>query len=252
MKITQELQSQFEERFSQCETYVGLIEGLDSALKNGNLSIAGTTRFVVSTDQQRILYSGVYLHLYNLVEATMTSCLELVSKAVTEETKWRVKDLSEDLKREWVKYVAQTNLPLANPERRLEYALALCDHLLSALPVEPFEIAKGGTGNWHEDEIYRIARRVGFELKVETSTLQGVKKPVRDGLGAMKLVVEMRNKLAHGAISFVECSRNDTPQDLRNLLHSVRDYMRDVVASFSQYVIEHQYLNEKSRPSRAS
>ena len=82
--------------------------------------------------------------------------------------------------------------------------------------------------------------------------MKAITKPVRDDLGAMKLIKEMRNKLAHGSISFVECSRNDTPMNLRELFESVRNYMRAVVASFSQYVIEHQYLNEKSRPQRAS
>lgn len=251
MKIAQELQKQFEERVLQCETYLDLIEALDSALKNGSMEIVGTTRFKISIDQQRILYSGVYLHLYNLVEATMTSCLELVSKAVTDEPKWQVKDLSEHLRKEWVKHVAQPNLFL-NEKNRLDNALTLCDHLLSSLPIEEFEIAKGGGGNWHDGEISKIAKRVGFKLKIKPPVMKAITRPLRDDLGAMKLIKEMRNKLAHGSISFVECSRNDTPMNLRELFESVRDYMRAVVASFSQYVIEHQYLNEKSRPQRAS
>ena len=106
MKIVQELENQFEERVSQCETYLHLIEELDSALKNGVMEIVGTPRLKISVEQRRILYSGVYLHLYNLIEATMTSCLELVSKAVTDDPKWQVKDLSEHLRKEWVKHVA--------------------------------------------------------------------------------------------------------------------------------------------------
>ncbi len=245
-----DLMAMFDERFAQCETYLDFIEGVDDAIKRGVPRIGGRDGLVISTDQQRILYSVVYLHLYNLVEATVTACLESISKTAISDGNWKVHELSTDMRKEWVKHIARTNLE-TNADNRLTDALVLCEHLVASLPVGPFDIKAGGGGNWNDDEISKIAKRIGFTLRLKRSSLTGIKKPVRDEMGAMKLIMIMRNRLAHGSISFVECSQNDTPTDLRDLSKNVGAYLRDVVTSFSQFIAEHKFLLPEARPQLA-
>ena len=237
----------FEERYSECSAYLDFLEGLDSAIQNGTPKIGGEDGFTISPDQQRILYSSVYLQLYNLVEATITACLEAVSRTAMTNANWRVEDLSSELRREWVRHTARTGLA-TNPRNRLDDALVLCNHLVAALPVGSFDIERGGGGNWNEEKIRGIAKQVGIPLKLKRTSKTGVQKIVRDDMGAMKLIMSMRNKLAHGSISFVECSRNDTPSDLRTISENIGAYLRDVVTSFSQYIIDHHFLRPESRP----
>jgi hypothetical protein len=149
------------------------------------------------------------------------------------------------MRREWVKQVARTSVEMG-PDKRLEQAIVLCDHLVSALPVGPFDIEKGGGGNWHDGEIARIATRIGCELRVSRRAKAGINRPIRNDLGAMGLVVSLRNALAHGNISFGECGQYDTAADLRRLAKSVEVYLREVVAAFGKYIEEQRYL----RPGR--
>jgi hypothetical protein len=76
-------------------------------------------------------------------------------------------------------------------------------------------------------------------------------RPIRDDLGAMALIVSLRNKLAHGSLSFAECGQNDTPDELSVLADGIANYLRAVVAAFVRYLEEHQYLRPERRPESA-
>lgn len=76
-----------------------------------------------------------------------------------------------------------------------------------------------------------------------------VKKPVRNDLGALGLIVSLRNKLAHGSLSFAECGQDDTPEELEALADGIGKYLRVVVAAFETYVNEYLYLRPESRPN---
>jgi hypothetical protein len=244
-----ELSERFEERFSEILAYLDFLENVQTAVQSGVPQLGGEDGLVVTTLQQRILYSGVYLQLYNLVESTMTGCLDAVSKAAIQQAHWGPADLSTELRREWVKYVARTHVEMGS-DKRLEKAILLCDHLVSALPVGPFDIEKGGGGNWDDGEIHRVALRIGFDLKVSKRSFKDVKKIVRDDLGSMALIVSLRNKLAHGSMSFAECGRFDTVNDLKQISKRVAAYLREVVEAFITYIKEHKYLRPEVRPQQ--
>src|ERR1700685_2618871 len=125
------LNQTFEERLQEIETYLDLLEALERQVQKGFPEIGGGA---VYAQPQKILYSSVYLQLYNLVEATVTWCVDAVCAAAAHGGRWRPGDLSEALRREWVRYMARTHVDL-NHENRLECAVSLCDSLIQALPV---------------------------------------------------------------------------------------------------------------------
>ena len=63
-----ELSERFEERFSEILAYLDFLENVQTAVQSGVPQLGGEDGPVVTTLQQRILYSGVYLQLYNLAE----------------------------------------------------------------------------------------------------------------------------------------------------------------------------------------
>ncbi|HEY1604710.1 MAG TPA: MAE_28990/MAE_18760 family HEPN-like nuclease [Allosphingosinicella sp.] len=247
--MADDLLSRFDERSDEISVYLDFLDGVETLVKSGvpRLGADGPT---ITTQQQRILYSSVYLQLYNLVEATIVGSLDAVSKAAMERASYVPADLSDDMRREWVRYLARTNVEMG-PDKRLERAIALCDHLVAALPVKAFDIDKGGGGNWHEGEIRKIADRIGCTLRLSRKATEGISRPIRNELGAMGLVVSLRNALAHGNISFVECGQYDTAADLRILVESVRTYLREVVAAFGSYIEERWYLRPERRSAAA-
>jgi hypothetical protein len=238
----------FEERSAEINSYLELLQGIEDEARNGppRIGEAGT---VITTQQQRILYSCVYLQLYNLVEATIVRCLEGVTDSALSSGAWLPGDLSHELRREWVRTTARTHIEL-NHENRLRHALDLCAHLVDALPVSGFKFEKSG-GSWDDDEIEAIADRLGFDLRLSVATRSNIKRPFRDDLGALRLVKKLRNKLAHGSISFVECGENHSVSELRDLTTKTAAYLREVVAAFDNFIVTHAFLIPARRPADA-
>ena len=103
--------------------------------------------------------------------------------------------------------------------------------------------------NWDDDEIKAITDRLGLELRISPQVYSAVKRPFRDDKGPLALVKYLRNRLAHGSLSFAECGDGITVNELRDLKQRTSDYLREVVAAFRQYLDEHQYLVQDRRPA---
>lgn len=241
-----DLGTAFEERLREIDAYLALLDGVEEAARSGPPRL-GSSGALITTQQQRILYSGVFLQLYNLVEATIVRCIDAVTRAAIESGNWNPNDLTSKLRREWVRSTARTHIDL-NYENRLESALLLCTRLVEELPLKGFRVEIGGGGNWDDKAIESIVSRLGFELRVTQATNSGIKRPFRDDLGPLSLVKKFRNHLAHGTISFAECGDNVTVGELRDLTNRTSDYLREVVAAFESYISGYEYLQPAKRP----
>jgi hypothetical protein len=237
----------FEERLGEINSYLELLEQIEAAARSGPPRI-GEGGSPITTQQQKILYSSVFLQLYNLVEATVVKCLDAVTSAALVDGTWNAGDLTTELRREWVRVTARTHVDL-NYEHRLQSALVLCEHLVQSLPVSGFAVDKGGGGNWDDGTIEAVAGRLGCRLVVASDTYSAVKRPFMDDLGPLGLVKRRRNLLAHGSISFVECGENLTASELRDLSDRISKYLREVVDAFQSYINGYEYLIPARRPA---
>jgi hypothetical protein len=237
----------FQERLAEVEAYLEFLAAMELRAQDGPPRLEGA-KHPITAQQQRILYSSVYLQLYNLVESTMSRCIEAVTEAARESNRWLPSDLSQSLRREWVRVMARTHEEL-NPDHRLESALRLCDHLVSALPVAEFAIDKGGGGNWDDQAIEAISKRLGFQLIVSEPVYSAVKRRFQDDLGPLALVKQLRNRLAHGSISFAQCAEDVTVARLVDLKTKTVDYLREVVGCFNAYLDSFEYLLAERRPA---
>jgi len=229
-----------EERLREVESYLGFLRSIEKATTSGPPRLAGSDE-PITAEQQRILYSSIYLQLYNLVEATITRCLDFVTVAALNTKKLKPGELSEKLKREWVREVARTHVDM-NYESRLESALSLCNHLVEQLPVTSFKITKGA-GNWDDTEIEDISKRLGCTLAVPQEVFKAAKRPFRNEKGALALIKWLRNQLAHGEISFAQCSEGVTVEELERLTHLTAKYLKGVTASFEAYVTAEGFMH---------
>lgn len=236
----------FEERLAEVNTYLDFLVSLDEQTKRGPPRLEGA-REAITAEQQRILYSSVYLHLYNLVESTMTRCIEEVAQATHSAGCWVPKDLNLALRKEWVRLKARTHTDLT-PEHRLASALNLFEDLVVHKPLSEFEFERGGGGNWDDDAIQKMSERLGCNLTIEKS-YSAIKRPGRDGLKPLSLVKELRNSLAHGKISFAECAQNSSVGELLELREKTALYLREVVISFIDYLIKFEFLLPQHRPT---
>jgi hypothetical protein len=120
--------------------------------------------------------------------------------------------------------------------------------LVSALPITTFEIDKGGGGNWDDSSIENISKRLGFEMTVSHPVYSAVKRPFRDDLGPLSLIKDLRNRLAHGSISFAECAENETVGGLIELKEKTVSYLEEVVKCFNASIDSFEYLLPERRP----
>ncbi len=76
-----------------------------------------------------------------------------------------------------------------------------------------------------------------------------MKRPFRDDLGALALVKVLRNKLAHGSISFAECAGDLSVCRIDDLKVKVVAYLREVIRCFSEYLAAYEYILPERRPA---
>lgn len=243
-----ELENRFQDRVGEVESYFSLLIALDKAAQNGTPKLNATDE-VIRPEQIKILHSSAYLQLYNLVESTMSDCIDSVAKAAKEDSRWKPGDLSKELRQEWVRFISRPHDNL-NGDNRLAKAVELCDYLVDSLPVKNFMIEKGGGGNWDDKAIEEfIKKRLGFTTPINQAISGSVKiERFRDKTGALELIKKLRNKLAHGHISFVQCSESGTVLELSELKNLTKDYLNEVVKLFSEYISSFHFLDESHRP----
>lgn len=234
--LTSDLEAFFSERRDEVRAYLELLKNIEEETKAGVPRLARTQRSI-TPDQAKILISNLYLQLYNLVEATVTSCL----KTVTDEVQARgilPSELSWEMRREWTKSVARTHEEMG-PEKRLEAALDLSSQLMGQLPLSEFRIDSGGGGNWDDTAIEKLFSRLGASSMVSADTMTSAKRHIKDDLGSLALVKNRRNGLAHGSLSFVDCGGEMLYPDMERLTETVIAYLSEVVQSFVDFADGH-------------
>lgn len=241
------LREDYNERLGEVDAYLIIVTGIEHALNEGTPFLRGAAGAMIPVTplQQRLLYAGVYLHLYNLVEATISRCVAAVERAATAGGTRQVGDLSRSLRAEWVKSTAKTAEALG-PDVRLEAAVALCESLVAMLPIT-LSIRQGGGGNWDDVQIKRFCERIGVSLQLQPATFSAVKRPFRDDQGPIKTIVTLRNKLAHGVMSFSECGSGVSSTRLQELRDLTASYLSEVVDAFERFIDGQEYLEPARR-----
>lgn len=237
----------FLEKVAEIDEYISLLKEIEEQSKSGPPKLEGSAH-VITVKQRKILYSSVYLQLYNLVESTITLLLEKVAVYANNGGSRSPADLNERLLKEWVRSKAKTHVDL-NFENRLTNALELCQHLVQSLPVLEFSIEKGGGGNWDDAAIEKISQRIGCNLAIQAAILGKIKRKIKDDMGPMSLVKSYRNRLAHGKLTFSECSENVTVSELDELKTMTTDYLTDVIDSYKNFIDTFEFLKPDRRPA---
>ena len=238
------LSQSFEERLQEIDAYLDLLDAFERQTQNGPPQIGGGP---ITAQQQKILYSAVYLHLYNLVEATMVWCLEAVAAAAAKDGQWLPADLTDELRREWIRTTGRTHTEL-NSDNRLTTTIELCNLLIESVPISEWKFERRGAGSWDDHQIEDMAGRIGCPMYFTPQAISGIKRKIRDDKTALALIRDFRNRLAHGSLSFTECGDGATVIDLRMIKEWTADYLRQVVDAFEQFIDSHGFITSAKRP----
>jgi hypothetical protein len=236
----------FKDRIQEIDAYLDFLHDIEVEIKTSG---APKMRHggVVTPMQQKVLYSNVYLHLYNLTESTINKICDDLTKEITKDEKWYPVDLSDSIRDEWIKFYLKANENL-NKQNSLKGSQKMFEHLTSGSPLQNWEISKGGGGNWHDEDIYDFSKRLGCDLNLTPEINRSIKSPIRDNKGALKLITKLRNDLAHGNISFGECGNGIDVSFLRDLRNRVVIFLQAVIDAFKNFIANYLYLKVEKRP----
>lgn len=230
----------FHERCAELDDYIAFLRNMSEIVREGALRNADGSS-LMTPSQQRVLFSSVYVQLYNMVESTVSLCLARLCE-VLEGSGHIPGSWSDDVRREWLRWALKTHEALS-PDNRLNTSCDIVALLLAGGPVGRVAIEKGGGGNWDDEEIFNFfKKRLGCPLRLSRSVQKGIKEKLRDGLGCLKVVRDYRNKLAHGNITFGECAAGLTVGELEGIAQRTKDYLAEVIDSFSEYLESESFL----------
>ena len=225
----------FYDRINDIESYFELVDQIEKAVGSGGASLnVNGSKYNIKPNQQKIMYSGIYLHLYNLIESTISLLIEAIEKHASEEIGNNVSLLTENMRALYVKSVTTAKGNLSD-EKRLEKALDLFEQVLNIKPVT-IKIPLGGGGNWGFTEINAFSKQIGVILNFDPELKAKINKRFRDDKKPIRLIKEIRNKLAHGSLSFTECGQDHVASEFRELINIVKEFLEAVIEHYNTFI----------------
>ncbi len=259
------LQDDFNDRKKEIESYIQLLEHVDATMQKGTivLSIRGESRnvqnsearkeeYVITPTQQKIMFSCLYLQLYNLIESTVIACISQLEKEIKGITVQNWLRLNNDIRQELIRSWAKQNLNGLH-DNQSHAVKELVDIMLEYNSGLPFFMDKRQNGgNWSDKEIEDFAKCIGMKLDIDPNVYKSAKTHVigkseinamYNNLAGLELVKKFRNELAHGEVSFVQCGERLSLLELKNITKIVFDYLQNVIDCFENFVNKKEYYS---------
>jgi len=225
-----EVREDLNKRVQEIDAYLDLIEQIDRG--SSALSNRAGERYHIDVTTQQVLKASVYLHLYNLVESTVSACLREAAQAI-ERRGLGFGSLTSEWRRSWLRSIGQTAQAMT-PENRLVKTLEACQIVSDGTPIE-FEPKV--PGNLDDTRIEKLAGRHGIDLShIPQSVRQGVKQAIVNNDGVLQVVRKRRNELAHGLATFGDCGRSVTVPELVSYRSATVAYLVAVVDQFETFI----------------
>lgn len=231
-----ELQDSIAGRKEEFDTHFGLAVALDARVIAGDDVALGEMK--LSSRHLLNMKSGLVVHLYNIVEATMSLMIDLVGRAVgaAPPRTW-----SENALREWLREHGVPRID-GGEDTRLQSVHRMSLRLLGETPLGTRGLRKP-PGTWNDKHIATFAERLGVELSLPEALWRRIeaRAEFRD-MSPLEFLADRRNAIAHGRRSFEEGARDLTLHQIRELADVTLDYLVVAATAFQDYVDRKLYL----------
>lgn len=208
--------AEFKDRVQEINIYINFIEKLEENDKISN-----------------ILKANCLLMIYNLVESTFTNGIEKIYSVLKYE-KCTYQNICEKLQTIWFEYKFKNAFdPNSHFNTYKGKALEILTSILNQDIILLNKKATNINGNLDGDEIRKVCNSHGITLKILKSAQGG---------RFLSDVKEKRNSLAHGSISFSECGRDYTLNDLKGIKIQIVIFLISFIKSLETYLNKKEYL----------
>lgn len=178
----------------------------------------------------KIMKANFLLMLYNLIESTIRNGFQELYKAINDEGAVYTQMIHE-LQLLWAEYeVSQiyspTTLRRTYVERMQEVADIVANERKISMKVSELD----AEGNLDARKIKNICDHHGIRYTLSASG---------DSLNTIKT---KRNNLSHGDLSFSECGRDFTIDDLSQMMNETFSFLSDILKGMKEYEVKKKYL----------
>lgn len=217
----------FDERIEEINTYYISLEKLQE------LQVSSEIHHEYTSDEfLKILKANALLMIYNLVESTvMGGILEIYDKFKQEGLTYNT--VRKEIKDIWFSYkFKQVYKESAHYYSYKDKALEIVNAVILGETIELDRKAADISGNLDAQQIRNVCKDHGIRFTTEESC---------NGGAVLEAVKDRRNDLAHGTLSFAECGRDYTLNDLEEIKDQTVTFLKGLLDGMKIYYDERQY-----------
>lgn len=223
------IRTEFYKRKREIDRYYGLITEIETGsdlFKDGAI-------LPFETGLSPTLKSGAVLMLYNLIESSVSKCINLIHERISSENITFI-ELSDNIQKIWLKYhyklLRESNVITDKNvnELRLIIEILTVSKFITLSQEDSNGLLKSlFSGNLDAKQIRKIAAKYGIVFTRESVQI--------------RVVEQMRNQLAHGEISFEEASRYYSMDYMNILKDETIAFLEDFINAVDNYLTNKNY-----------
>lgn len=205
----------FKDRKEEIEFYFSVL--LDIENTNSNIHTIDNTRFY------KIMKSNFLLMLYNLVEACIVSGMLEIYESLKDE-KCSYNQVIKEIQNIWSKY--KINDLYGKATKRGTYEKRVQQIIQDVITDSPIILSKNALevkGNLNAKKIKEICNqhKIRYQLKTKGECLEQLRRE--------------RNSLSHGDVSFSDCAKDLTSNDLEKIKDEVFLFLKGILKGMEEY-----------------
>lgn len=218
----------FNTRVNEINTYFKLLDSIinqDATIYFANKKTHKYKKF--DDELIKVLKANSFLLLYNLIESSMKLSITEIYDSVSSKTK-RYDEVKMEIRKIWI----SENYKNFNG-KGTEFVFNTINNLANDIIDIKFKSEKVISGNLDGRKIREISDYIGFSNLTHHTAKNGIK---------LLQVKTQRNNLAHGSISFSECGRQYTYEDLNTTKNQVIIYLRSIIKNIQTYIDDENFI----------
>lgn len=218
----------FDERVSEIELYFNALTELDNEVASRSVE-----KPYCNDDFVKILKANTLIMSYNLVESTvMGGILEIYDKLKQDGLTYS--GVRKEIQDIWFSYkFSQVYDPNSHFNSYKGKALEIVNSILTGEVIELDRKATAISGNLDAQQIRNVCSDHGIVFQPGAGCRGGM---------ALETVKERRNDLAHGTLSFAECGRDYSIDDLKTIKDETVLFLQGLLDGMKRYYDEKQYI----------
>jgi hypothetical protein len=174
----------------------------------------------------KVLKANCFLLLYNLIESSIKLSITEIYDSVSLKNK-KYDEVKDQIRKIWISENYKNF-----KDKGTEFIFDTINNLTEDIIQIKFKPEKVISGNIDGKKIREFSDYIGFSASTHYKAKNGIK---------LHQVKTQRNNLAHGTISFSDCGRQYTYDDLKEIKQQVIIYLRGILNNIQIYINNEQF-----------